>query len=135
MTKEAFDAMLTEEIASKRKTKAKAEENRTQRFKGTGTVCELCGRKNWEHPHDVCPKALVALQKDMREFDPECEKHHPLLIVKAVDPGCTLEIQIENAVTGKVTRITSTESEKADMEAFEAALLAAFREAWRNYGQ
>src|SRR3990167_1866534 len=29
------------------------------------------------------------------EFDPQSETHHPLLIIKAVEPGCTTELQIE----------------------------------------
>lgn len=74
---------------------------------------------------------LVAQQR-MKEFDPECELHFPLVIVKAVDPGCTLELQIENAVTGRVTRLTSTDDSQHDMQEFEAALIINFREAWKN---
>lgn len=64
---------------------------------------------------------LVAQQK-MKEFDPECERHFPLLIVKAVDPGCTLEFQIENVPSGRVVRITTTESEEHDMQNMRQAL-------------
>lgn len=77
------------------------------------------------------PKPLVAHQK-MREFDPECELHLPLLYVKVVDPGCTRELQIENCVTGQVVRLTTTDSESHDKEAFEKALLAAFRQVWHT---
>lgn len=69
-------------------------------------------------------------QLNMKEFDPTKETHHPLLIVKAVDPGCTLELQIENAVTGEVVRLTTTESASGDMWEFERALLKQFRIAW-----
>lgn len=77
-------------------------------------------------------KPLVAHQ-NMQEFDPECEKHFPLLVVKAVDPGCTIELQIENGITGKVTRLSSTESIDRDRDAFEKALLSAFRNAWSHF--
>ena len=30
-----------------------------------------------------------------REFNPETEVHHIGFLVKVVDPGCTLEVQIE----------------------------------------
>ena len=51
---------------------------------------------------------------NMKEFDPTKERHLPLLIVKAVDPGCTLEPQIENAVTGEVVRLTTTSDAAKD---------------------
>ncbi len=70
-------------------------------------------------------KPLVA-QQSMKEFDPECERHYPLITVKAVDPGCTLEFQIENALTGQVTRITTTESEDDDMKTVRQAILEQF---------
>lgn len=66
-------------------------------------------------------------EQNMKEFDPECEKHWPLLIVKVVDPGCTLEVQIENVVTGKITRLSSTEDASLDQVAFENALVRSFR--------
>lgn len=78
-------------------------------------------------------KLLVAHQ-NMKEFDPECEQHFALLIVKAVEPGCTTEIQIEEAISGKVHRLTTTDDERADMTAFEVALVRAFRSAWKSYG-
>jgi hypothetical protein len=74
-------------------------------------------------------KPLVAQQR-MMEFDSECEKHFPLLVVKAVDPGCTLELQIEDARTGQITRLTTTDGD--DRAVFEAALLKAFRAAWQR---
>ena len=72
-------------------------------------------------------KALVA-QLNMAEFDPECERHYPLLIIKRVDPGCTLELQIENAVTGHVTRLTTTDDPDDDRRTFEAAVLKSLKE-------
>lgn len=85
-----------------------------------------------EFPKVVGPKSLVA-QNHMKEFDPEYELHHPLLIVKAVDPGCTLELQIENCRTGQVTRITTTDDSDTDRRAFEEALIATFRAAWGKF--
>lgn len=76
-------------------------------------------------------KPLVAEQQ-MKEFDPECERHMPLLIVKAVDPGCTLELQVENVVNGQITRLTSTESVERDMASFEQVIIAQFRLAWKE---
>lgn len=74
-------------------------------------------------------KKLVAQQR-MKEFDLECELHHPLLIVKAVDPGCTTELQIENCVTGKIVRLTTTDESVADMNKFIDAVCDEFRKAW-----
>lgn len=70
-------------------------------------------------------KKLVA-QSSMKEFDPECELHKPLLIVKAIDPGCTKELQIENCLTGRVVRLTTTESSENDLLAFRNALMVEF---------
>lgn len=50
----------------------------------------------------------------MAEFEPTSEKHFPLLIIKAVEPGCTTEIQIEDALTGKILRYTTTDDGDAD---------------------
>ncbi len=72
----------------------------------------------------------------MKEFDPECELHRTLLIVKAVDPvdpGCALELQIENCMTGKVTRLSTTESETVDEIMFVAAVKSAFMDAWSKF--
>lgn len=76
-------------------------------------------------------KPLVALQR-MNEFDPECERHHPLLIIKEVDPGCTTELQIELCRTGYIIRLSTTEDPEADDKRFEEAILAAFRAAWKG---
>lgn len=76
-------------------------------------------------------KPLVA-QQQMKEFDPECELHRPLLIVKAVDPGCTTELQIEDCRSGRVVRLTTTDNEVRDALEFEAAILDVFRKAWRD---
>ena len=75
-------------------------------------------------------KKLVAQQSGMKEFDPECETHRPVLIIKAVDPGCTLELQIEMCASGRVVRITTTDNPEDDMTSFEAAIIKAFREVW-----
>ena len=75
-------------------------------------------------------KPLVAEQK-MKEFDPECERHQPLLIIKVVDPGCTLELQIENCKTGHVTRLTSTDSEEYDTRMFVEEIIKQFKIAWK----
>ncbi len=66
----------------------------------------------------------------MKEFDPECEVHRPVIIVKAVNAGCALELQIENCATGRVKRLTTTESEEIDVANFEREILASYREAW-----
>jgi hypothetical protein len=73
-------------------------------------------------------RELVA-QSNMREFDPTKELHYPVLLVKLIDPGCTAELQIENAVTGEVTRLTTTE-DGDDEQVFIDALTTAFRAAW-----
>lgn len=74
-------------------------------------------------------KPLVAHQ-NMAEFDPECERHKPILIIKTVDPGCTLELQIEDCTTGKVIRLTTTDDPNSDLIGFGKAVLAAFFVAW-----
>lgn len=67
---------------------------------------------------------------NMKEFDPTYERHYPLLIVKTVDPGCTIELQIENSLTGEITRITSTESPDEDERVMVAKLTEVFLDAW-----
>ena len=67
------------------------------------------------------------------EFDPTSETHHPLLIIKAVEPGCTTELQIEDARIGKVVRLTTTDRPANDDAVFEAAVVSAWRVAWLNY--
>ena len=47
------------------------------------------------------------------QFDPETETHHFGFLVKVVEPGCTLEVQIEER-SGRVTRVTTTESQSHD---------------------
>jgi hypothetical protein len=71
-------------------------------------------------------------QDNMKEFDPTSEQHWPLLIVKAVDGGCTTELQIENATNGDVTRVTTTDNEEFDDDEMERALQEAFQIAWNN---
>jgi hypothetical protein len=69
------------------------------------------------------------------EFDPKSERHYPLLIIKAVEPGCTTELQIEDAVTGEVTRLTTTEDAADDDMTFERAVLTAFAKGWQRYAE
>lgn len=76
-------------------------------------------------------KPLVAHQ-NMKEFDPECERHFPVLLVKAVDPGCTIELQIERR-NGQVERYTTGENFASDMRTFKAAVLRAFEEEWAAF--
>jgi hypothetical protein len=61
-----------------------------------------------------------------RQFEPETETHHFGFVVKVVDPGCTLEIQIEER-SGQVTRITTTDEPHADVEVITAAVLDALK--------
>lgn len=49
----------------------------------------------------------------MQQFDPASERHYFGFQVKVVDPGCTLEYQVEEA-DGTVTRLTTTEDSVAD---------------------
>ena len=58
------------------------------------------------------------------EFDPTSERHMFGFVVKVVDPGCTIEVQIEEA-DGTVTRITTTESRLSDGVAITQAIMAA----------
>lgn len=67
------------------------------------------------------------------EFNPETETHHFGLLVKFVDPGCTLELQIEEC-TGRVTRLTTTDNSEADLRAFKAAVDAAVERVFAVYG-
>lgn len=69
------------------------------------------------------------------EFDPTSERHFALLIVKAVEPGCTTELQIEDVVSGDVTRITTTDDAATDDAAFASAVSAAWARAWTAYQQ
>ena len=75
-------------------------------------------------------KPLVAQTPGMKEFDPESEKHYPLLIVKVVDPGCTLELQLEDCVSGTVYRMTTTEDEVDDRKVFRRRLDEVFDLVW-----
>jgi hypothetical protein len=69
----------------------------------------------------------------MPEFDPASEKQFPLLIVKAVEPGCTTELQIEECRTGAVIRLTTTDFPSQDDAAFTIAVVNAFTRAWIEY--
>jgi hypothetical protein len=66
------------------------------------------------------------------EFDPSSELHHFGFLVKAVDPGCTVELQIEEK-NGHVVRITSTESPERDFEVMRSAVVAAFERFFQRY--
>lgn len=68
----------------------------------------------------------------MNEFDPTSEKHFHLLTVKAVEPGCTTELQIE-MLDGTLLRFTTTDISERDDELFERQVLNSFRAAWRYY--
>ena len=81
----------------------------------------------------MTPRKGFVAQNNMKEFDPECELHHPLLIIKAVEPGCTTELQIEHAQSGRIVRLTTTENADADRATFERAVLESFRTAWALY--
>jgi hypothetical protein len=67
------------------------------------------------------------------EFDPESERHFPLLIIKAVEPGCTTELQIEDCDTGQVTRVSTTDDAENDDIAFMGAIRVAWEKAWERY--
>lgn len=69
----------------------------------------------------------------MTEFDPRSEKHFGLLLIKAVEPGCTTELQIENLLTGAITRLTTTDFPEDDERDFRAAVVDAFDAAWTTY--
>ena len=66
------------------------------------------------------------------EFDPTTEQHFPLLLIKAVEPGCTTEIQLE-LIDGTVERFTTTEDADRDEELFEQQIIDCFRKAWGYY--
>lgn len=68
-----------------------------------------------------------------RQFEPSSETHHFGFMVKAVDPGCTLEVQIEE-IDGRVTRITTTENTEADKREIEASVLQALNRFMALYG-
>lgn len=68
----------------------------------------------------------------MMEFDPRAELHNPILIVKLVDPGCTVELQIEDCATGRVLRFTTTDNRDDDVKLFSEELLKAFHTALKG---
>lgn len=77
-------------------------------------------------------KELVAQTPGgMREFDPECERHYVLLIIKAVDPGCTLELQVECA-DGRVFRDTTRDDPASDKARFKNLILEQFDRMWET---
>ena len=71
----------------------------------------------------------------LKEFNPACERHYPLLIIKAVEPGCTTEFQIENAQTGEITRVTTTDDSEMDETAYLEAVVNAAKMAWWQYSK
>ncbi len=68
-----------------------------------------------------------------REFDPGAEVHHFGFIVKGVDPGCTVEVQIEER-SGRVTRITTTDRAAHDRIEIRAAILDAVDRFFDEFG-
>lgn len=71
------------------------------------------------------PPQGYAAELGRGEFDPMSETHHFGFVVKSVNPGCTMEMQIEEA-DGRVTRITTTENSLEDYHAMKVAVMAAF---------
>ena len=67
------------------------------------------------------------------EFDPETECHYTIFAVKAGDPGCTLEVQIEER-SGRVTRLTTTEDSKQDRQTIQDSVLAALNRMFTELG-
>jgi hypothetical protein len=80
-------------------------------------------------PH--VPETFAALTGN-KQFEPTSETHHFGFVVKAVDPGCTLEVQIEER-DGRVTRLTTTESTSDDREAIRAAIAEAVERFITNF--
>lgn len=68
-----------------------------------------------------------------RQFEPSTETHNFGFLVKIVDPGCTLEVQIEER-SGRVTRITTTESRARDKEVIHATVLQALDRTLQEFG-
>lgn len=69
----------------------------------------------------------------MKEFDPTTERHYGLLYIKAVEPGCTMEWQIENLLTGRIIRGTTTDDPADDRVKFVSAVVDAATAAWEKY--
>jgi predicted RNase H-like nuclease (RuvC/YqgF family) len=105
-------------------------------YDGTLDYNERVARDAREHRHQVRRANAMSdiATGRMKEFDPTQERHYPLLIVKAVEPGCTTEIQIED-IEGHVVRLTTTDDSAVDDDTFERELVAAFRRAWRAYAR
>lgn len=93
--------------------------------------CKLffCNLHQKNHVHDFMNEHNKLLNAELgnKEFDPTKEKHHFGFVVKAINPGCTVEMQIEDS-EGTVTRITSTESRQDDYNAMYAAVNHAFND-------
>ena len=67
-----------------------------------------------------------------REFDPSTETHHFGFTVKVVDPGCTLEVQIEER-SGQVTRVTTTDNQEHDRIAIMTAISEAVVRMFKDF--
>ena len=68
-----------------------------------------------------------------REFNPETECHYAIFTVKVVDPGCTLEVQVEER-SGAVTRITTTEDPEVDHTEIRKAVNGALDRLFAEFG-
>lgn len=93
---------------------------------------QWCDRHKQHTIDEVC-SGCEAESRRKREFDPKSEKHFPLLIIKAVEPGCTTELQIEDVINGDIVRLTTTDDEATDDQAFREAILAAWLKVWHEY--
>ena len=67
-----------------------------------------------------------------RQFEPETETHHIAFQVKIVDPGCTLEVQIEER-SGQVTRVTTTDNQEHDRIAIMTAISEAVVRMFKDF--
>lgn len=67
------------------------------------------------------------------QFDPATEAHHFGFLFKVVEPGCTLEVQIEER-SGRVTRLTTTEDSEDDRAAIRAAIHDVLNRLFQEFG-
>ena len=67
------------------------------------------------------------------EFNPNTEAHHFGFIVKLIDPGCTIEVQIEER-SGRVTRITTTENPDDDRLAINRTIFETMERMFKEWG-
>lgn len=67
------------------------------------------------------------------QFEPTTEVHHFGFVVKVVNPGCTLEVQIEER-SGRVTRLTTTEDQLDDHAVVRRAVFDAVERMLKEFG-